>query len=177
MQTRMIASITLGLLALLLAPYAAAHSGVHMESGLADGFMHPASGIAHLLVASAAGFWAARSGDHGVPALLYFLALFAGGLLLGAASLAWLQLEMVTPLLFALTAAIIGVAIALPQWFYHALFGGSAIYLGLVHMLEVPATSGMSGFGIGLFLSTAVLLKLGLMLRTVISTFRSHPSD
>jgi len=39
----------------------------------------------------------------------------------------------------------------------------------------VPATSGMSGFGIGLFLSTAVLLKLGLMLRTVISTFRSHP--
>ena len=177
MQSRMIASTILGLAALLLAPYAAAPRGVHMESGLADGFMHPASGIDHLLVAIAAGFWAARSGDHGVPDMLYFLALFAGGLMLGAASLVWLQLEIVTPLLFALTVAVIAVAIALPQWFYHALFGGSAVYLGLVHMLEVPATSAMSGFGIGLFLSTAVLLKLGLMLRTVITTFRSHPSD
>ena len=177
MQTRMIASTTLGLTALLLAPYAAAHSGVHMESGLADGFMHPASGIDHLLVAIAAGFWAARSGDHGVPDMLYFLALFAGGLMLGVASLVWLQLETITPLLFALIVAAIAVAIALPQLFYHALFGGLAAYHGLVHMLEVPATAGISGFGIGLFLSTAVLLKLGLMLRTVISTFRSHPFD
>jgi len=175
MRTRMIASITLGVFTLLVAPYAAAHSGAHMESGLADGFMHPASGIDHLLVAIAAGYWAARAGNHGVQDMLYFLALFAGGLMLGAASLAWLQLEIITPLLFALTVAIIAVAIALPQWFYHALFGGLAVYLGLVHMVEVPATSGMSGFGIGLFLSTAVLLKLGLMLRTVISTFRSHP--
>jgi urease accessory protein len=173
----MIASITLGLVTLLIAPYAAAHSGVHMQSGLADGFMHPASGIDHLLIAIAAGYWAARTGDHGVQDMLYFLALFAGGLMLGAASLTWLQLEIITPLQFALTVAVIAVAIALPQWFYHALFGGCALYLGVVHMLEVPAAAGMSGFGIGLFLSTAVLLKLGLMLRTVISTFRSHPYD
>ncbi len=175
MQTRMIASITLGLFALLVAPYAAAHSGVHMESGLADGFMHPASGIDHLLVAIAAGYWAARAGNHGVQDMLYFLALFASGLMLGAASLVWLQLEIATPLLFALTVATIAMAIAMPRWFYHALFGGCALYLGLVHMLAVPATAGISGFGIGLFLSTAVLLKLGLMLRTVVSTFKSHP--
>ena len=175
MRGKAITSIILWLAAILVAPLAVAHDGINIGHGLADGFMHPASGIEHLLVAIAAGFWAARSGDHGVPGMLYFLALFAGGLMLGAASLAWLQLEIATPLRFVLTVAIIAVAIALPQWFYHALFGGSAIYLGLVHMLEVPATSGMSGFGIGLFLSTAVLLKLGLMLRTVISTFRSHP--
>jgi urease accessory protein len=176
-QKEAITYIVLWLAAILVAPPAVAHDGINIGHGLADGFMHPASGIEHLLVAIAAGFWAARSGDHGVPDMLYFLALFAGGLMLGAASLVWLQLEIVTPLLFALTVAVIAVAIALPQWFYHALFGGSAVYLGLVHMLEVPATSAMSGFGIGLFLSTAVLLKLGLMLRTVITTFRSHPSD
>ena len=177
MRGKAISSILLGLSAMLAVPIASAHGGLHLGHGLADGFMHPAGGIDHLLVAIAAGYWAARSGDHGVQGMLYFLALFAGGLMLAAASLTWLQLETITPLLFALIVAAIAVAIALPQLFYHALFGGLAAYHGLVHMLEVPTTAGISGFGIGLFLSTAVLLKLGLMLRTVISTFRSHPFD
>ncbi|MDX1696880.1 MAG: HupE/UreJ family protein [Thiohalobacterales bacterium] len=176
MQGKKFASVILGITALLTAPVVAAHEGFHLASGLVDGFMHPASGIDHLLIAIAAGYWAARAGDHGLQDMLAFLALFAGGLLLGAASLAWVQPELVTPVLFVLTVAVIAVAIAMPQWFYQALFGGLALYQGMVHMLAAPPAGGISGFAIGLFISTAVLLKLGLMLRIVISTFRSHRS-
>jgi len=177
MRGKLITHILLCLAAMLVTPLASAHDGIHIGHGLADGFMHPASGVDHILIAIAAGYWAARAGDHGVTDVLYFLALFACGLQAGVVSLTWLQLDITTPLLFVTIVVIIAVAIALPKLFHYVLFGGLAVYLGLVHMLELPATTGMSGFAIGLFLSTAVLLTLGLMLHTVISTFRSHPFD
>ena len=176
MQGRMFVSVVLGMFALLTAPLVAAHDGVHVASGLVDGFMHPASGIDHLIIAIAAGYWAARAGDHGLQDMLSFLALFAAGLLLGAASLVLAQSGLVTPLLFALTVAVIAVAIAMPQWFGHTLFGGLALYQGVVHVLAAPVSGSVTGFAIGLFISTTVLLKLGLMLRIVVSTFRSHRS-
>ncbi|HSG10934.1 MAG TPA: hypothetical protein VLB10_04205 [Gammaproteobacteria bacterium] len=43
----------------------------------------------------------------------------------------------------------------------------------MVHIIEVPASSGIAGFSAGLFLSTALLMGLGLMLRTVITAYRS----
>ena len=55
MQARTISSFVLGLGALLIAPLAAAHTGLHPGQGQFDGFMHPASGLDNLLVAIAAG--------------------------------------------------------------------------------------------------------------------------
>jgi len=174
MQLKVILSAVLALISLLAAPIAAAHTGVHLTGGLVDGFMHPVSGLDHLLVAIGAGFWAARSGDHGVRDMSYFLALFAGGMLLGMASQAWPLLEITTPLLFLLVVAVIAVAIANPSYFMHAFFGSFAIYHGLVHMLEMPAHAAQTGFAIGLLLATGVLLTLGLILRGVIVTRRPH---
>lgn len=177
MQKTSISSILSGLVALFAAPSVFAHGGIHMDLGLIDGFMHPASGVDHLLVAIAAGFWAARRGDHGLRDISFVLALFAGGLLLGVVSMGWPQLNLVVPTAFLLLACVLLVAIARPQIFAHTLFGGLAVYQGMAHMIQVPASSGMAGFGAGLFLSTALLLELGLMLRTVINTFRSHTAD
>ena len=73
----------LTLITLLVAPCAMAHEGLHTSIGLIDGFMHPATGLDHLLVAIAAGYWAARSGDHGVRDVLFILACLAGLGLLG----------------------------------------------------------------------------------------------
>jgi hydrogenase/urease accessory protein HupE len=89
----------------------------------------------------------------------------------------WPQLNLVLPIAFLLVACVLMVAIARPQIFAHTLFGGLAVYQGMTHMIQVPASSGMAGFGAGLFLSTALLLELGLMLRTVINTYRSHTAD
>ncbi|MBT8122417.1 MAG: HupE/UreJ family protein [Gammaproteobacteria bacterium] len=177
MQKTSISTIVTGLAALFATPAVFAHGGIHMDLGLIDGFMHPASGIDHLLVAIAAGFWAARRGNHGLRDMSFVLALFAGGLLLGVVSLGWPQLNLVLPVAFLLVTSVLAVAIARPRLFAHTLFGGLAVYQGLTHMIEVPAASGMAGFGAGLFLSTAILMELGLMLRTVINTYRSHTAD
>ncbi len=174
MHIKVILSAVVALFSMLVAPLAAAHNGVHLTGGLADGFMHPVSGLDHLVVAIGAGFWAARSGNHGVHDMLYFLVLFAGGMLLGVASQTWPQLEITTLLLFFLTVAVIAIAIACPAYFMHALFGSFALYHGMVHMLEMPANAEHAGFAIGLLLSTGVLLGLGLILRQVVVTRWPH---
>jgi len=174
MQARTISSLALGLAALLAAPLAAAHSGVHTGQGLVDGFMHPASGLDHLLVAIAAGYWAARTGDHGLQRILYVLSVYAGGLLLGVASLAWAQPDLLIWAGALIAAVVIAVAIAAPQLFGYTLFGGFAGYHGLAHMLGITSPAGVSGFGIGLFLSMSVLLLMGLILHAVVATHRAH---
>ncbi|MEZ5541321.1 MAG: HupE/UreJ family protein [Pseudomonadota bacterium] len=174
MHQKVIVSVVVTLVSLLFSPFAAAHTGVHVSDGLVDGFMHPVSGIDHLLVAITAGFWAARAGSHGIRDMSFFLILFATGLLLGAASQAWPQLEVATPLLFLLIVTVIAVAIACPHCFLHAIFGSFALWHGMVHMLEMPAQSAQAGFAIGLLLSTSVLLTLGLIVRGVIVTRRPH---
>ena len=75
MQLRFLSVMLLAPVILLLSPFAVAHSGGGYTAGLADGFMHPATGLDHLLIAIAAGFWAGRSGDHGVAGMGYFLSL------------------------------------------------------------------------------------------------------
>ena len=174
MQMKVLLTTLLALISTLVAPLAAAHNGVHMTGGLVDGFMHPVSGLDHLVVTIAAGIWAARAGDHGLRDMSYFLALFAGGMLLGVVSRYLPQLEITTLLLFLLVVAVIAVAIACPSLFMHAFFGSFAFYHGLVHMLEIPAQAALTGFAFGLLLSTGLLLTLGLILRGVIVTRRPH---
>lgn len=166
----MLSAVTM-LAGLLASPLAAAHSGVHLTAGLVDGFMHPVSGLDHLVVAIAAGFWASRWGNHGVRDMSFFLVLFAAGLLLGGASQLLPQLEITTPLLFLMIVAVIAVAIAVPAFFMYAFFGSFALWHGMAHMLEMPAGVAHTSFAAGLLLSTGVLLTLGLILRTVVSAY------
>jgi urease accessory protein len=171
MHQKVILSLVVTLISLLVSPLAAAHSGTHLTGGLVDGFMHPVSGLDHLVVAIAAGFWAARAGDHGARDMAFFLALFAAGLLLGALSQALPQLDITIPLLFLLIVAVIAVAIAATGYFVHAFFGSFALWHGLAHMLEMPADAALMGYAIGLVLATGVLLTLGLILRTVVAAY------
>ena len=99
MQLRSLSSAPLALIFMLLSPFALAHSGAGHIAGLADGFMHPVTGLDHLLIAIAAGFWAGRSGNHGVADAMYFISMLLGGMLLGAVCLAFPQLQLSTSLL------------------------------------------------------------------------------
>jgi len=162
----------LALITLLASPFALAHSGLGYTVGLADGFMHPVTGLDHLLVAIAAGFWAGRSGDHGVPDVVFFLSLLLGGMLLGVGCLLFPQLQLSTILIIVLTVAFIAASIAAPQYFAYIFFGGFALYHGIVHMLEMPAPA--TGYIVGLIISTGLMLMLGLILRQVMVTRKPH---
>jgi urease accessory protein len=174
MQPRNFLALLLAPLALLVSPLIFAHSGGDSIAGLSDGFMHPATGLDHMLIAIAAGFWAARSGDHGVPDMAYFLLLMLAGMLLGIVSVQFPLLQLETLLVIGVTVTFIALAIAAPQYFARIFFGGFAIYHGIVHMLEMPAAASVTGYIVGLMLSTAMLMMVGLILRQVVATRKSH---
>ena len=162
---------------LLFAPVASAHIGVHTGGGLVDGFMHPASGIDHLLVTICAGYWAARGGDHGLRGQLYFMTLFVAGILAGVAGTRYLGVDLTGVLPIVLVGLVIAVAIGASHYFLHALFGSMALYHGVEHMSEMPADVPHTGFALGLILATAVLLLVGQMVRHVVITRRPHSTS
>ena len=174
MQLKSLSAVLLALAALLVSPFALAHSGAGHTAGLADGFMHPATGLDHLLIAIAAGFWAARSADHGVAGVTYFLSLLLGGMLLGLCCLLFPQLHLPTMLVMVLTMVFVASVIVAPGYFAWILFGSLAVYHGIVHMLEMPVLVSVSGYMAGLFLSTGLLMMLGLILRQVVVTRKPH---
>jgi len=142
---------------LLFTPLVQAHTGMHGPTGFADGFMHPATGPAYLLIAVTAGIWAGRSGNHGVPDVMYFLALLLGGMLLGGVCLAFPQLQLSIYPDLALAVAVIAMSIAAPQYISYFFFGGLAVYQGIVHMLNMPSPVAGLHFGAGLLVSTGLL--------------------
>ncbi len=174
MQLRSLSTTLLALITLLVSPFALAHSGAGHTAGLADGFMHPVTGLDHLLVVVAAGFWSARTGKHSLQVIMMFLFLLLAGMLLGVTGLVFPQLGVSTILTFLLTALVIAVAIARQEIFAYVFFGSFALYHGVVHMQEMPSPVSATGYAVGLLLSTGVLLALGIILRQVIITRKPH---
>ena len=158
---------------LLVAPLASAHPG-HLGASLADGFMHPATGIDHLLVAICAGYWAALRGDHGLHRQGLFMGMFVAGILLGAAGIRWFSADITPALMLLLIVLVITVAIGATSWFLHALFGSLALFQGVQHMAALPVDEHLTGFALGLVLATGVLLLVGQMVRHVVSTRTPH---
>ncbi|MDH3900744.1 MAG: HupE/UreJ family protein [Gammaproteobacteria bacterium] len=174
MQQRALQVIVMTIITLLIAPLAQAHTGIHDTVGLADGFMHPVTGLDHLLVAIAAGFWSSRSGRHCLQVVMLFLILLLTGMLLGVTGLVFPQLELAAILIFVLPALVIAVAIARQELFAYVFFGSFAVYHGVVHMLEMPSAASVTGYAAGLLFSTGLLLALGVIIRQVIITRKSH---
>jgi urease accessory protein len=174
MSRKVIFTSILTSITLLLAPLAQAHPVTQAAAGLVEGFIHPLTGLDHLLVAIAAGYWAARAGNHGIRDMILFLGLLLAGILVGLASLAFPALGLATLLAFLLAVAVIAVAIATPDKFVYVFFGGFALYHGLSHMLEMPHQAMVAGYVTGLLISTGMLLALGNLLRHVVITRKPH---
>ena len=172
MLLRSLSVMLLAPVILMLSPFALAHTGGGHMAGLADGFMHPVTGLDHLLIAIAAGFWAGRRGDHGVTGMVYFLLLLLAGVLLGSCCVLFPQLQLSTILVVLLTVVFVAASIAAPQYFAYIFFGGFAVYHGIVHMLEMPAPVTAMSYVIGLLFSTWLLLMFGLILRQVVATLQ-----
>jgi len=51
---------------------------------------------------------------------------------------------------------------------------GAGLADGFVHMLEIPALTTVTGYMVGLSLSTGLLMMLGLILRQMVVTRKPH---
>jgi urease accessory protein len=153
----------LATLALLTPSIATAHVGVGDAGGIAHGFMHPLSGIDHVLAMVAVGFFAAHLGGRAlwlVP--LSFVAMMAVGGGLGATGVPLPYVEIGIGLSVAVLGIIVASAVNPPVAIAMALVGCFAIFHGYAHGAEMPETASGLIYGVGFVLATAALHALGI---------------
>lgn len=150
-----------GLLLLCFAATANAHSGEGVAGGFLSGFLHPLSGLDHLLAMVAVGIWGATLGRPLVWALpVAFPMLMVVGGVLGIAQIPLPYVEIG----IAVSVIVLGLSIA-SAWRAPmvvavgivALFG---VFHGHAHGTELPTTAAPAAYAAGFVISTG-LLHLG----------------
>lgn len=159
-------SVRAGLLALLpvLAPSLAfAHTGVGATDGFAHGFLHPLTGLDHLLAMVAVGLLAARLGGRAlwaVPASFMLLMLVGGALGMAGVDLPYVEIAI------ALSVVVLGGAVAfgasLPLAAAMTLAGAFAVFHGHAHGSEMPETTSGLAYAAGFLCATGLLHLAGI---------------
>ncbi len=126
--------------------------GAHTH-GFFDGFVHPFSGLDHLLAMLAVGMWSARQ-SNGKALPLAFLAAMLLGILSGVAGLTIPGLETGIALSVAVMGCLVAVAARLPASAGAAMVAAFAVLHGNAHGHELPEAA--SAFG--LLLASALLI-------------------
>lgn len=148
----------------LVPSLALAHPGATGHThDLATGFVHPLSGIDHILAMVAVGLFAAQLGGRALWAVPgSFVAVMAAA---GLAGMSGMALPM-TEAGIALSVIVLGGAIALrlsiPVAAAMALVGFFAIFHGYAHGLETPETTSGLLYGVGFVAASALLHGLGI---------------
>lgn len=162
--------IRIGLILLLLcaAQGAQAHIEAGEASGFLSGFMHPISGLDHVLAMFAVGLWGAQLGTRAMWVLpVTFPLLMAFGAMLALLGMPLPGVEIG----IAASALLLGLAVMAEQRprlvAAAVLVGFFAIFHGHAHGTELPA--GQSGllYGLGFVLATASLHLTGIAVGSV----------
>jgi len=163
--------------ALTVAPWAQAHPGHEGDDFTWDfsgGFAHPLSGWDHLLAMIAVGLWAAQLGGRArwlVP--LAFVGMMALGAALGQAGLMFPGIEQGIAASVFVLGLLIAAAVRLPVSAGMALVGAFAIFHGLAHGAEMPASAGGLSYGAGFIAATVLLHAAGVGLGMIAARFSS----
>ena len=160
--------LALPLLALLTASalmpaVAWAHTGVGGTTGFSHGFLHPITGLDHVLAMVMVGVLAWQLGSRAlwlVP--MTFVLVMAIGGALGVAGIGMPFVEAG----IALSVIVLGLAVAIGLdatiAIAAAVVGLFAIFHGHAHGSEMPETAGGMAYGLGFMLSTALLHAAGI---------------
>ena len=156
------------LLVLLFSTRLLAHTGEQVAAGLLSGFMHPLSGIDHLLAMVAVGIWGTQLGRPALWMLpLTFPLVMSMGGVLGVRGVPIPAVEFGV----AGSAAALGVMIALaarpPLAVAAVLVGGFAIFHGHAHGTELPGAADPLAYGAGFVLVTGLLHAAGIAIGLV----------
>jgi urease accessory protein len=155
----------LTLAAATLAPAVAfAHAGhAHGEhSGFIHGFMHPITGLDHILAMVTVGILAYQIGGRAlwlVPTT--FLAIMAAGGLLGVAGASFYFVEPGIAASVVVLGIIVALAVKPPVALAMALVAVFAVFHGYAHGIEAPLDGSAAAFGAGFLVATALLHAFG----------------
>lgn len=152
-----------GLILVLMAGAAEAHTGVTHAAGFMHGFVHPIGGLDHVLAMIAVGLFAFVLGGRAlwfVPAT--FVGMMAVGGVVGFSGIALPLLETA----IALSVVVLGLAVAigrnLPVMAACALVGFFALFHGIAHGAEMPAETSAATYALGFMMATALLHGVGI---------------
>lgn len=155
--------MTVGALTLLAPAMAFAHPGTGDAAGLAHGFLHPVTGLDHLLAMVMVGVLASQLGGRAlwlVPAA--FVAVMAAGGALGVAGIGMPFVETAIALSVVVLGAMVAFGIRLPAAAAMAVVALFAIFHGHAHGTEMPANAAGLTYGLGFMLGTALLHLAGI---------------
>ncbi|HEX2529585.1 MAG TPA: HupE/UreJ family protein [Geminicoccus sp.] len=155
--------------AALLPTVAFAHTGVGEAGGFAHGFLHPLTGLDHLLAMVMVGMLAWQLGGHArwlVPAS--FVVVMALGGSLGVAGTTVPFVELGIALSVVVLGSVVALGMRLPVAAAMAVAGLFAIFHGHAHGQEMPADVLGLSYGAGFMVGTALLHTAGLGLGMLI---------
>ena len=145
-----------------------AHAQVGQASGFAAGFLHPLSGLDHIIAMVAVGLWGAQLGSPAIwmlPVTFPLVMAFGGFLGLIGVPLPGIEIGI------ALSGVLLGAAVMTesrpPLYFAAALVAVFAICHGHAHGAELPpGTSGLT-YSIGFVVATGLLHACGIGIGTI----------
>jgi len=158
-----------GLVALALATLAsepaAAHPFAGTAIGLTAGFLHPPSGIDHLLAMVSVGIWGAELGAPAIWLLpIVFPLIMAVGGAAGVIGMPLPEGELLIGISVLVLGSLVAAARRVPVWVAVAVVGVFAIAHGHAHGVELPLSADALAFTIGFVISTGLLHLCGILI-------------
>ncbi|MEQ1639147.1 MAG: HupE/UreJ family protein [Methylococcales bacterium] len=151
-----------------------AHTGIDITHGFMAGFVHPWQGIDHLLVIFAVGLWASvLSGKilWQLPIIFLILMAIGAGLNFAGFTLHFAELWI------ALSVLVFGLIISC-NWRTSGFWAMGLVMMfafchGYVHAAEIANSADQLSYALGFFLSTAILMSLGIVV-SVLGAMRAY---
>ena len=151
------------LLGVLSASSAFAHPGHPLGGGLQEGFLHPFTGLDHLLAMVAVGLWAGQLGKPANWILpVVFPLVMAMGATLGFAGVVMPAVEPGIAASVLVLGLLVGMQLRLPMVAAAPLVGVFALCHGYAHGAEIPAAASPMGYVAGFLIATGLLHLAGL---------------
>jgi urease accessory protein len=148
---------------LLYSNSAAAHAGTGLPGGFESGFIHPFTGLDHLLAMVSVGLWGAFLGRP----LIYILPVVFPGMMVVGAIMGMFGVPLPpVEVGIALSVLVLGGAIALsvraPVWAASLIVAAFAVFHGYAHGKELPSAADPVSYSVGFVLATGLLHVSGI---------------
>ena len=148
---------------LLLVTTASAHTEKGAAGGFISGFLHPITGLDHIVAMVAVGLWGAFLGKKAMWALpVIFPMVMALGGALGILGVPLPYVEIGIALSGVVLGLMVAFAVRPPLWVAGVLVGIFAIFHGHAHGTELPNAASPLTFAIGFVISTGLLHLAGI---------------
>jgi urease accessory protein len=161
-------ALALGLLALALPTAAAAHIVKGEAIGFVSGFLHPISGLDHIIAMVAVGLWGAQLGRPAIwllPVTFPLVMAFGGFLGLIGVPLPGSEIAI------ALSGVCLGGAVLTefrpPLWVAAVLVGTFGLFHGYAHGAELPPGQNALLYSLGFIIATGLLHATGIAIGVV----------